>query len=84
MALKCFSNAQILDPEWAQAWLGQALTLQELEQTDSFEVFQHAADLGAGSVVSHKPLCHTLSFFSPFNFFILTEGGEFWVFPTLF
>lgn len=52
LANKAFLRAQIIDPDYAQAWLGQAALAQINGETAQAEaLIAHAASFGNGAVV---------------------------------
>lgn len=53
LANQCFLKAQIIDPDYAKAWLGQGMVTNKNGDVDhSRGLFAHAVTLSAGSLVS--------------------------------
>lgn len=52
LANQCFLKAQIIDPDYARAWLGQGLIAERNGEPDHARaLFAHAVTLSAGSLV---------------------------------
>lgn len=53
LAKACFLKAQIIDPDYARAWLGQGLLAEKNQEMDHAKaLFAHSVTLSAGSLVS--------------------------------
>ncbi|KAK9721013.1 Superkiller protein 3 [Basidiobolus ranarum] len=50
LASQAFSTAQSLDPEWINAWLGQAF-IAEIHDQENFNLFQHTFDISLASAL---------------------------------
>eukprot|EP00833_Pecoramyces_ruminatium_P001065 jgi/Orpsp1_1/1175097/evm.model.c7180000052596.2 len=49
LANKAFSNAQTLNPNNSNSWIGQAFIAKEMDNSESFELYQHANELSSSS-----------------------------------
>ncbi|RXK41621.1 hypothetical protein M231_01120 [Tremella mesenterica] len=66
LASECFLKAQILDPDYAQAWYGQGIiAYRSSHQTHATELFAHSVTLSGGSLLE-ADLAHALTIFLPF------------------
>ena len=55
LANQCFLKAQIIDPDYAQAWLGQGfLAERNGDKEHARALFAHSVTLSAGSLVSSQ------------------------------
>ena len=53
LANQCFLKSQIIDPDYAQAWLGQGLIAERNgDKEHAKALFAHSVTLSAGSLVS--------------------------------
>ena len=45
LAHQAFRNAQSLEPDYVQAWIGQALVAESIGHSDSMDLFRHTTEL---------------------------------------
>jgi superkiller protein 3 len=69
LANEAFSKAQIIEPEHASAWLGQALVAYKKgDHGDAEALFEHASTLSSGNLVS----VILIAFLSDFTHFLFS------------
>ncbi|ORY10518.1 TPR-like protein, partial [Neocallimastix californiae] len=63
LANKAFSNAQTLNPNNSNSWIGQAFIAKEMNNSESFELYQHANELSCSSYFETN-YYYTLNYFN--------------------
>jgi len=51
LANQAFLKARSLDPDWVQAWVGQAYVANLWGNEEAAELFEHAFDISGGGYV---------------------------------